>query len=79
MIESAVERFLGRPDAGCAGDAPRLSLAAPPISAVGLFLRTREVGIMLPEQDACISTTAHNEGPTTDILDAVCDVLVRTL
>jgi CubicO group peptidase (beta-lactamase class C family) len=38
-----------------------------------------QFGIMLPEQDACISTTAHYEGPTTDILDTVWDVLVPAL
>jgi len=38
-----------------------------------------QFGIMLPAQDACISLTAHYEGPTTDILDAVWDELVPAL
>ncbi len=38
-----------------------------------------QFGIMLPESHACISVTAHYQGPTTDILDAVWDQLVPAL
>jgi CubicO group peptidase (beta-lactamase class C family) len=38
-----------------------------------------QFGIMLPHQDACITVTAHYEGPTTDILDAIWTELVPYL
>lgn len=38
-----------------------------------------QFAIMLPAQDTCISLSAHYEGPTTDILDAVWDELVPAL
>lgn len=34
---------------------------------------------MLPRQRAGVSITAHYQGPTTDILDAVWDEIVPTL
>jgi CubicO group peptidase (beta-lactamase class C family) len=38
-----------------------------------------QFAVMLPAQDACISLTAHYEGPTTDILDALWEELVHAL
>lgn len=38
-----------------------------------------QFGIMLPEQHACVSVTAHYLGPTTDILDAVWEHIVPAL
>jgi CubicO group peptidase (beta-lactamase class C family) len=38
-----------------------------------------QFGIMLPEQHACVSVTAHYLGPTTDILDCVWDHIVPAL
>jgi CubicO group peptidase (beta-lactamase class C family) len=38
-----------------------------------------QFGIVLPESHACVSVTAHYEGPTTDILDAVWDRIVPAL
>lgn len=35
-----------------------------------------QFGIVLPEQYACMSVTAHYLGPTTDILDAVWEHIV---
>jgi CubicO group peptidase (beta-lactamase class C family) len=38
-----------------------------------------QFGIMLPDQHACVSTTAHYQGPTTDILDSVWEYIVPAL
>lgn len=38
-----------------------------------------QFGIVLPEQHACVSVTAHYLGPTTDILDAVWEHIVPAL
>lgn len=38
-----------------------------------------QFGIMLPDNDACVSVTAHYQGPTTDILDAVWEHIVPSL
>jgi len=38
-----------------------------------------QFGIVLPENNACISVTAHYGGPTTDILDAVWERIVPAL
>lgn len=38
-----------------------------------------QFSIVLPHQDACITVTAHYEGPTTDILDAIWSDLVPCL
>ncbi len=38
-----------------------------------------QFSIVLPHQDACITVTAHYEGPTTDILDAIWSDLVPYL
>ncbi len=38
-----------------------------------------QFGIMLPEHHACISVTAHYQGPTTEILDCVWEHLVPAL
>lgn len=38
-----------------------------------------QFAIMLPHHDACITVTAHYEGPTTDILDAIWSELVPYL
>ena len=38
-----------------------------------------QFGIMLPEQQACVSVTAHYLGQTTDILDAVWEHIVPAL
>jgi len=38
-----------------------------------------QFGIMLPDQHACVSVTAHYLGPTTDILDAVWEHIVPAL
>lgn len=35
--------------------------------------------IMFPHHDACVTVTAHYEGPTTDILDAIWTELVPYL
>ncbi len=35
-----------------------------------------QFSIVLPQHNACVTVTAHYEGPTTDILDAIwCDIL----
>jgi CubicO group peptidase (beta-lactamase class C family) len=38
-----------------------------------------QFAIMLPHHDACITVTAHYEGPTTDILDTIWSELVPLL
>jgi CubicO group peptidase (beta-lactamase class C family) len=38
-----------------------------------------QFGIVLPEQRACVSVTAHYLGPTTDILDSVWEHIVPAL
>ncbi|MGI8677350.1 MAG: serine hydrolase domain-containing protein [Jatrophihabitans sp.] len=38
-----------------------------------------QFGIMLPDQEACVSVTAHYLGPTIDILDAVWEHIVPAL
>ena len=38
-----------------------------------------QFAIMLPHHDACITVTAHYEGPTTHILDAIWTELVPYL
>ena len=38
-----------------------------------------QFSIMLPDHGACISVTAHYEGPTTNILDAIWSELVPYL
>ena len=35
--------------------------------------------IMLPQHRACLAVTADHDGPTTDILDAICQDLVPAL
>jgi CubicO group peptidase (beta-lactamase class C family) len=38
-----------------------------------------QFGIVLPNQQACVTLTAHYQGPTTDILDAVWSEIVPAL
>jgi CubicO group peptidase (beta-lactamase class C family) len=38
-----------------------------------------QFGIMLPDHQGCVSVTAHDLGPTTDILDAVWEHIVPAL
>jgi CubicO group peptidase (beta-lactamase class C family) len=38
-----------------------------------------QFSIVLPRQQACVTTTAHYQGPTTDILDAIWSTVVPTL
>jgi hypothetical protein len=38
-----------------------------------------QFGIVLPEQRACVSVTAHYLRPTTDILDCVWEYIVPAL
>jgi hypothetical protein len=38
-----------------------------------------QFGIMLPKSGACVSVTAHYQGPATDILDAVWEQVVPAL
>jgi hypothetical protein len=38
-----------------------------------------QFSIVLPRQHACVTTTAHYRGPTTDILDAIWSAIVPAL
>jgi CubicO group peptidase (beta-lactamase class C family) len=38
-----------------------------------------QFSVMLPRQHACVTTTAHHRGPTTDILDAIWSEIVPVL
>jgi CubicO group peptidase (beta-lactamase class C family) len=38
-----------------------------------------QFSIVLPRQQACVTVTAHYQGPTTDILDAIWSAIVPTL
>lgn len=38
-----------------------------------------QVSIVLPRQEACVTVTAHHQGPTTDILDAIWSDIIPAL
>jgi CubicO group peptidase (beta-lactamase class C family) len=38
-----------------------------------------QFSIVLPRQQACVTVTAHHQGPTTDILDAIWSAIVSAL
>ena len=38
-----------------------------------------QFSVMLPRQQACVTTTAQYRGPTTDILDAIWSEIVPAL
>lgn len=38
-----------------------------------------QFGIVLPTHRACVAVTAHYQGPTTDILDAIWSTIVPAL